>query len=591
MQLTGAQFVWECLIREGIQTVFGYPGGAILPAYDALRDYPVHHVLTRHEQGAVHMADGLARASGRTGVAMATSGPGAMNMVTGIATAMMDSSPLVCITGQVDSAKVGLDAFQEIDVTGVTLPITKHNYCLTRPEEVAPGLLEAFQIARSGRPGPVLVDITKDALQGSATVDWERDTPRPLPASPASAPALDLEPVRHLIRHSRRPVILAGHGVLLANAAPLLYRLAEENHIPVAMTLLGLGAFPAGHPLSLGLAGLHGLPPANLAIQHADLLLALGTRFDERITGHTARFAPRARKIQIDIDPAELGKNIHVDIAINCGLQHALPALLPALACPRRSSWLRQIQCWQKATGRAAPDTGKDQPLAGNRAVSVLHEETAGNAWIFADVGQNQMWAAQSYPVNLPGRFITTGGLGTMGFALPAAIGASLALPGQEIWVIAGDGGFQMTMPELATLVQEGTKVNILILNNGQLGMIRQLQDYYHEKRYIASAMLAPDFVRLAGAFGLAGRTAGTAEELRKAIREARQSADSMLIDCRIAPADSVFPMVLAGTGLSEMILRPAVAGSTTAGNFEALRTIPPVCQSQATQSIPRSQS
>ncbi len=507
MTRSGAQILWECLVREGVTDVFGYPGGAILPAYDALPDFPIRHVLVRHEQGATHMADGYARATGRVGVAIATSGPGATNMVTGIATAMMDSSPVVCITGQVGSRLIGSDAFQETDITGVTLPITKHNYLVTSAADVAATVREAFHVARSGRPGPVLMDITKDAQQGRAEFDWDAAAPRRRVGRPL--PPLDHDALARaatLIDEAARPVVLAGRGVMLSDASAALRAFAERTDIPVAMTLLGIGGLPASHPLNLGMMGMHGEAWVNAAIQEADLLLAFGMRFDDRVTGNLNTYAPNARKIHIDIDPAEIGKNVKVDVGMVADLGEALRTLQPLVDGGNRGPWRRWIAEHQ---GDSAVRDIKNLPDDGHLyAAHVVHDlwrVTEGNALVVTDVGQHQMWEAQYYHHEQPRSLITSGGLGTMGFALPAAIGAKIARPDAEVWAIVGDGGFQMTLAELATIAQEGLDINVAIVNNGYLGMVRQWQEFFYEKRYAATPLHNPDFVKLAEAYGLHG--------------------------------------------------------------------------------------
>ena len=560
MKRTGAQIVWECLVREGVGTLFGYPGGAILPTYDAMLDYPVHHVLVRHEQGATHMADGYARASGKVGVAMATSGPGATNMVTGIATAMMDSSPIVCITGQVGSKLIGYDAFQETDVTGVTLPITKHNYLVTRAEDIARTFREAFYIAASGRPGPVLIDITKDAQQATCEFDWEAAAPR-LPGYRPDLRALPSEYQRaiDLIRSAKRPLILAGHGVTLSGAMKVVREFAEKTNTPVALTLLGLDGFPASHSLNLGMMGMHGEAWVNNAIQQADLLLAFDMRFDDRVTGNVKTYAVNARKIHIEIDPSEINKNVHVDVGLVGDLREVLEELLPRLPGCDHADWLAHINAMKGDSAvrdiQNLPDTGH---LYAAHVINDLWRLTGGRAVVVTDVGQHQMWEAQYYRHEQPRSLITSGGLGTMGFALPAAIGAKFACPNEEVWVVAGDGGFQMTMPELATAVQEGVKVNIAIINNGYLGMVRQWQEFFYERRYAATPMLSPDFVKVAEAYGLKGIRVTERSQTAAAVEDARTDPGTALIDFRVEQEDSVFPMVPAGADLHAMIRRPA---------------------------------
>jgi len=476
MKKTGAEIVWECLVREGVEHVFGYPGGAILPTYDAIWKYPIHHVLVRHEQGATHMADGYARASGGVGVAIATSGPGATNMVTGIATAMLDSSPIVCITGQVGSKLIGSDAFQEIDITGITLPITKHNALVTRPDEVARALREAFHIARSGRPGPVLVDITKDAQQGSCEFDWDQAVPQ-LPGfrPPLGYDQAEYEKALELINRAKRPLVLAGHGILLSGAGQALRRFVEKANIPVAMTLLGIGCLPALHSLNLGMMGMHGEAWVNHAIQEADLLIALGMRFDDRVTGNLKTYARNAAKIHVEIDRAELNKNVKVDVALVGDVGNVLEHLVTQVNPGDHCDWLSHIA---ELKGDAAVRDIQNLPDSGHlyaaHVINDLWRETGGRALVVSDVGQHQMWEAQYYHHTEPNSLITSGGLGTMGFALPAAIGAKFARPDAEVWVVVGDGGFQMTMAELATIAQEGLDINIALINNGYLGMVRQ---------------------------------------------------------------------------------------------------------------------
>jgi acetolactate synthase-1/2/3 large subunit len=555
---TGAQIVWECLVREGVTDVFGLPGGAILPTYDAMRHYPIRHILVRHEQGAAHMADGYARASGRVGVAIATSGPGATNLVTGIATAMMDGSPIVCITGQVGSGLLGSDAFQETDITGITLPITKHNYLVTRPDEIAPALREAFLVAQSGRPGPVLVDITKDAQQGTCDFDWDAAAPsRPRRRRPPEPSPLACRRAIEAIARAERPLILAGHGVIASGAAAELRALAERADIPVAMTLLGLGGFPASHPLSLGMMGMHGEAWVNQAVQEADLLVALGMRFDDRVTGNLRTFAPRARKIHVDIDPAEIGKNVRVDVGIVGDLRAVLERLLAELPAGDHRAWRERI-ARVKADSLARdiqrqPDDGR---LYAAHVIHAVWRATGGRAVVVTDVGQHQMWEAQYYRHETPRSLITSGGLGTMGFALPAAIGAKIARPEAEVWALVGDGGFQMTMAELATLVQERLDVKIAIVNNGYLGMVRQWQEFFYERRYAATPLLNPDFVALASAYGIPGVTVRRRADLAPAL-EAARAAGPRLVEFVVEPEDVVYPMVPPGADLGAMIRRP----------------------------------
>jgi acetolactate synthase-1/2/3 large subunit len=557
---TGAQIILESLIQEGVTHVFGYPGGAVLPLYDTLPEYPmIHHVLVRHEQGAAHMADGYARASGGVGVALATSGPGATNLVTGIATAMLDSSPIVCITGQVSSPLIGFDAFQEIDMTGITLPITKHNYLVTDIHELGHVLREAFYIARTGRPGPVLVDIAKDVMQ--ASIEWSYDlSPIRLPGyRPALHPtSKSMQQAVEMIGNAKRPVILAGRGVLLSGAMRELREFAEKTRTPVALTLLGLGAFPAEHPLNLGMMGMHGEAWVNNTIQQSDLVLAFGMRFDDRVTGNLKTFASGAKKIHADIDQSEINKNIKVDLALVGDLRETLKQLIPSVNTPDHSEWNEHID--EMRSDSAVHDI-INQPENGHlyaaHVINDLSHFTNGEAIVVSDVGQNQMWAAQYYKHDKPFTAINTGGLGTMGFALPAAIGAKFARPEADVWVIAGDGGFQMTQAELSTAAQEGIKINIAIINNGYLGMVRQWQEFFYERRYTATPMRAPDFVKIAEAHGLTGLRVTQRDQIKEAVQCAKDTEGTVLIDFRVEKEDDVYPMVPAGADLHAMIRRP----------------------------------
>ena len=562
--LTGAEILWATLEGEGVTTVFGYPGGAILPIYDALRKFPIHHVLVRHEQGASHMADGYARASGRVGVCMATSGPGATNLVTGLATAMLDSIPVVAITGQVSSKVLGSDAFQEVDITGITLPITKHNFLVTRAEDIAPAVRRAFQIAQSGRPGPVLVDITKDAQQATAPFSFEAAAPaaaRPHPM--LRAESASLQQAVELILAAKRPILLAGHGITQSGAEAEVLAFAEARQIPIATTLLGLGSIPAGHPLSLGMMGMHGESWVNQAIQQSDLLLAFGMRFDDRVTGNLASYAPDAKKIHIEIDPSEINKNVKVDVALIGDLKQTLSLLLPRLPKNPDASWLKQINAGK---GTAAVRDIINLPDNGHLyAAHVIHDiwreaQAAGREHetiIVTDVGQHQMWEAQYFKHEAPRSLVTSGGLGTMGFALPAAIGAKFACPEKDVWVIAGDGGFQMTASELSTIAQEGIAINIAVINNGFLGMVRQWQEAFYDKNYSASPILSPDFVKLAGAHGIAGATVASRKNVTQTVTHARTSGKAFLINFQVEKEDGVYPMIAPGAALHEMVRRP----------------------------------
>jgi acetolactate synthase-1/2/3 large subunit len=572
--LTGAEILWATLVGEGVTTVFGYPGGAILPAYDALRKFPIHHVLTRHEQGAAHMADGYARASGKVGVAIATSGPGATNLVTGIATAMLDSIPIVCITGQVSSKVLGSDAFQEVDITGITLPITKHNFVATRAEDIAPMLREAFQIAASGRPGPVLVDITKDAQQGTALFNFEEAAPAAFRPHPMlRAESAEMHRAIELMRASTKPVILAGHGIIHSGAEREVLAFAERYQIPVATTLLGLGAFPASHPLALGMMGMHGESWVNHAIQQADLLLAFGMRFDDRVTGNLASYAQNAKKIHIEIDPSEINKNVKVDVALIGDLKEVLRTMEPlihdqnylaeASANNNTKEWMREIRSMK---GNAAvrdiinlPDNGH---LYAAHVINDIWQEAkaAGRldkTIIATDVGQHQMWEAQYFKHEDTRTLVTSGGLGTMGFALPAAIGAKIARPDCDVWCIAGDGGFQMTASELSTIQQEGIHVNVAVINNGFLGMVRQWQEAFYDKNYACSPILSPDFVKLAEAHGIPGAHVTERKDVTPTVTKSRTAPTAFVINFSVEKEDGVYPMIAPGAALHEMVRRP----------------------------------
>ena len=559
MKLTGAEILCETLTRLGVKHIFGYPGGAILPVYDALGKSKLHHILVRHEQGATHMADGYARATGGVGVAMATSGPGATNMVTGIATAMLDSSPVVCITGQVSSKLLGSDAFQEVDITGITMPITKHNVVVSKVEDIARTVREAFIIANSGRPGPVLVDITKDAQQASTEFDWDASEPKlPVKRQRNNHDQEEFDRAVELLNSAKRPLILAGRGIMLSGAMGTFEQFVHTSNIPVAMTLLGIGCFPASDPLNLGMMGMHGEAWVNNAIQEADLLIAVGMRFDDRVTGDLRVYARNARKIHIEVDRAEINKNVKVDAAIIGDAGETLAALLPHVHERDHSSWLAHIAGLKGDSAvrdiQSLPDSGH---LYAAHVINDLWKVTGGNAIVVTDVGQHQMWEAQYYHHNAPRTLITSGGLGTMGFALPAAIGAKMARPDAEVWVVVGDGGFQMTMCELATIVQEKINIKIAIINNGYLGMVRQWQEFFYDKRYVATPLVAPNFAALANSFGIHGETVAARKDVVPTIEAARKSEQTVLIDFRVEQEDSVYPMVAAGAALNDMIRRP----------------------------------
>jgi acetolactate synthase-1/2/3 large subunit len=551
------------LKAEGVEVVFGIPGGAIMHTYHPRQEYGVRHVLVRHEQAAAHAADGYARVSGRVGVAMATSGPGATNLVTGIATAMIDSSPMVCITGQVPTKLIGSDAFQETDITGVTLPITKHNYLVTDVDELADVIHEAFYVARSGRPGPVLIDLPKDVqIAETDFMPPEGDVEMPGYHPREDGDSELVKRAAALVNGAERPVVLAGQGVLMSGAMSALRRFVEKTKTPVALTLLGKGGFPESHPLTLGMMGMHGEAYVNRAIQEADLLLAFGMRFDDRVTGTLETYAPDALKIHVDLDPAELNKIVTVDVPIEGDLRRVLEQMLPLVEHTERRMWLGQIAEWRDDTAKRdvlnKPDNGR---VLAPQAIDVIYRETGGDAIMVTDVGQHQMWAAQYYPLDRPYTLVTSGGLGTMGFGLPAAIGAQMAQPDKEVWAIVGDGGFQMTLQELATAVQERLPIRVAVCNNGYLGMVRQWQEMFYDRRYESTQLLNPDFVKLAEAYGVRAWRVARPDEVGNAIAEARAHAGPALIEFQVAQegeAGNVYPMVPAGAALHEMIRRPA---------------------------------
>ena len=559
MLLSGAEIILECLLREGVEVLFGYPGGAILPTYDAMTRYPqIHHVLVRHEQGAAHMADGYARASGRVGVAIATSGPGATNLVTGIATAMMDSSPIVCITGQVPRGAIGTDAFQETDVTGVTLPVTKHNYLVSDINELAYVIREAFHIARTGRPGPVLIDVPKDVqIEKTEFIYPEGEIVLPGYHPPAQADDDAVDAAIEMINGAQRPVILAGQGVLKSRAMQELRELAERAGIPVALTLLGKGAIPEKHPLVLGMMGMHGEAACNLAIQEADLLIALGMRFDDRVTGNLKTYAVSARKIHVDIDATEINKNVRVDLGIAGDLRTVLAQVLPGVQAQNHAEWMARIRDWQEDSDERDIVHQQTVKLQGAQVINDLWKHTGGEAVTVTDVGQHQMLEAQYYPHQRPATMVTSGGLGTMGFGMPAAIGAKFGCPDEEVWAIVGDGGFQMTVCELATAVQEKIDIKIAVLNNAFLGMVRQWQEFFYEERYHATPMCNPDFCKLAEAYGIPSMRVTERGQVEESVAFARGIKGPVLIEYVIEKEEVVYPMVPAGADLHNMLRRP----------------------------------
>ena len=559
MELSGAQIVCESLLKEGVEVIFGLPGGAVLPFYGALSKYPqLRHILVRHEQAAAMAADGYARATGRVGVCSATSGPGATNLVTGIANAQMDSIPIVAITGQVPRAAIGRDAFQETDVTGITLPITKHNYLVMDVSEVAPVIKEAFHIARTGRPGPVLVDIPKDILLDERTeFIWPSNVNLAGYNPPREAPAEQVAQAAKLINEAERPIILAGHGTLISHAYDEVRDLAEKAQLPVITTLLGISSFPTDHYLNLGMPGMHGMAYASLAIDKADLLISLGMRFDDRVTGRVRDFAPNAKVIHIDIDPSELNKNVRATVPLVGDLKAVLGQMIPQVEANVHLDWLHYIDVLRAEH----PSTliRETDALLPQFVLRELTRETQGEAIIVTGVGQHQMWAAQYCTFREPNTLITSGGLGSMGFEVPAALGAKVGRPDKTVWSIAGDGGFQMTLCDLATAVENNINVKFAIMNNGSLGMVRQWQDFFYEKDRFSTVYNGnPDFVKLAEAYGIAGIRVNEKGQVAEAIQQAMEIPGPVVIDFVVKEDENVFPMIPAGESVHEMLEEPA---------------------------------
>ena len=553
MEMTVAEALVQCLERENVEVAFGYPGGAILPVYDALyHSTKIKHVLVRHEQGAVHAAEGYARVSGKVGVCIATSGPGATNLVTGIANAYMDSVPLVLFTGQVPTAQIGTDSFQEVDITGITLPITKHNYLLKDPQKLAVVVKNAFHIASTGRPGPVLIDIPKDVAQATISFKYP-STVRLRGYKPTyKGHPSQIAEIAKLIAKARRPVIYAGGGILASNASEDLLEFAETISAPVTNTFMGLAGFPGDHPLFLGMLGLHGTRYANLAITECDLLIGLGARFDDRVVMNINEFAPHATVIHVDIDPAEIGKVIPTNVPLVGDVKLILKALLPLLEKIDRSEWLSRIKSLKE---QYPLSYNRDCGLKPQFIIEQLWNCTRGDAIIVTDVGQHQMWVAQYYRFKEPRTLVSSGGLGCMGFGLPASLGASLAAPGKSVILVTGDGSFQMTMQELGTMMEQGIGVKIIIMNNYTLGMVRQLQEFYCQGRYMAvNFSFHPDFEILAKAYGIKGYTFRTEQDVIKGLPEALGKPGPAIINCIIPAEENVSPMVLAGKGISEAI-------------------------------------
>jgi acetolactate synthase-1/2/3 large subunit len=559
MKLTGAQILCESLIKEGVEVIFGFPGGTVIPLYDTFPQYPaIRHILVRHEQDAAHAADGYARATGRVGVCLATSGPGATNLVTGIANAHLDSVPMVAITGQVARAFIGKDAFQEVDITGITLPITKHNYLVLNTNDIAKTVKEAFYLARTGRPGPVLIDIPKDVFIEEAEFHYPEKVDLPGYKPVLQGHPAQIKKAAEMINNaSQRPLIIAGRGVNISEAYNELKQLAETAQIPVVTTLLGIGSFPESHALSYGMLGMHGMVYANWAVDAADLIIAIGMRFDDRATSKVSEFAPKARIIHIDIDPAEIGKNVRVDVPIVGDVRQVLKPLLKLVVPSKHLDWIQQLDTWRKEHPMVSNRIRNTKALLPQYVIRKIYEATKGNAIIVTGVGQHQMWSAQHYWYDRPNCLISSGGLGTMGFELPAAMGAKVGRPGELVWCIAGDGGFQMTMHELATLIQDKIEVKIAVLNNGYLGMVRQWQDLFYNKRYVGTPLLGPDFVKIADAYNIPALRVKHKSEAIPAIEKAMETPGTFLIDFMIEPEENVYPMVPSGEALSKVIEEP----------------------------------
>ncbi|MCX6020500.1 MAG: biosynthetic-type acetolactate synthase large subunit [Chloroflexi bacterium] len=561
MRLNGAQIVLECLAREGVDTVFGYPGGAVLPLYDKLIEYPqIQHIMVRHEQAAAHAAEGYARAKGEVGVCFGTSGPGATNLVTGIADAYMDSVPVVCITGAVVKALLGRDGFQEADITGITIPITKHNTLVLKADEIALAVRQAFYIAGTGRPGPTLVDIPRDTLQ--EVCDFHYPTDEEVKKSlrgyrvQARPDEHEVHKAVEIIAHAKKPLILAGHGVIISKAYQELLTFAERTGIPVVTTLLGISGFPGTHPLYMGMPGMHGMYWNNMAISEADLLIGIGMRFDDRVTGRLKDFAPHAKIVHLDIDPAEMGKNVKPSAALLGEVKESLTMLNELVKEGDHRDWLDHIREMQQAHPSIAIRGGTEKPLP-QYIIKKIYEATNGDAIVVTGVGQHQMWAAQYFWYDRPNSFISSGGLGTMGFEIPGAMGAQAAMPGTTVWSVCGDGGFQMTSQELMTIVEYNLPVKFAILNNGYLGMIRQWQSLFYNNNLSSAAMRSPDFPKLAEAYGMKGIRVTAQEDVEQAIKAAMDHDGPVLVEFVVESEEDCFPMVAPGASLQETIDQP----------------------------------
>ena len=557
MKLTGAQILCESLLKEGVDVVFGYPGGQVLPLYHTLTQYPqLRHILVRHEQGAVHAADAYARVTGRVGVCFATSGPGATNLITGLANAYMDSIPMVAVTGQVPTSMIGRDAFQESDITGITIPITKHNYLVMDVAELAKTVKEAFYIASTGRPGPVLIDLPRDVQQACAEFHFPAKVNLPGYKPTLGGNPLQVKKAAKLLSEAKKPVIIAGHGVRISHAYKELKFLAETLEMPVITTLLGISSFPESHPLSVGMMGMHGLAPANLAITDSDLIIAIGMRFDDRATGKISAFAPHAKVIHIDIDPAEIGKNVAVDVPIVGDVKTVLVELNKEIAPARHDDWLKQLADWKRQYPSGI-EIRQSETILPQYVIRKIWEVTKGDATVVTGVGQHQMFAALHYTYDKPNSFITSGGLGTMGFELPAAFGAQVGLPQEMIWCIAGDGSIQMTIQELGTIRQENSPVKIAIINNGFLGMVRQWQELFYEHNYSSTPLWCPDFIKIAEAYSIPAVNVTKKEDVESAIRKAMETEGPYILNFVVEPEENVYPMVPPGAGIDQILHEP----------------------------------
>lgn len=556
---TGAQILCEMLLREGVEAIFGYPGGAIMPVYDALLSYPeLHHILVRHEQGAAHAAEGYARATGKPGICLVTSGPGATNLVTGLADAMMDSVPIICLSGQVASSLIGNDAFQEADMVGITAMITKHNYLVLKPEEMAPTIKEAFHLATTGRPGPIMIDLAKDSQFNSCEFVYPKEVYLPGYNPTILGNLRQIKKAAEIINESKRPLILAGHGILISHAEKELKELAEKANIPVAVTLHGISSIPCDHPCYVGMLGMHGNLSPNKCTNEADVLIALGMRFDDRVTGKLSAYAPRARVIHIDIDPAELGKNMKPDVLIVGDIKHVLQQMMPFIKKANHKEWFARFAEFNKIEfekvikNEVFPKTGQ---IKMGEVVNLISEETKGKARIVADVGQNQMFTARYYKFKELDKFITSGGLGTMGFSLPAAMGAKVGRPKEEVWAIMGDGGFQMMMQQMATIEEEKINIKIAILNNNYLGMVRQWQHLFFNHKYSEVFLKNPDFIKLCEGFRIPAEKVEKRKDIIPAIRRARKHKGPYLIEFVVKTEANVFPMMPPGAAVDEIRL------------------------------------